>query len=437
MAVPSTRIEQLLETQAETQKQLLLAMQGLCLKFDTMSGKSDPLDSAVKKLAQAPMTSCEIKLVHIKVQVARICDVNTKEQQFSTRLHVDLMWLMPPGESPPEEADDDGDWMPDWTPKLRVRGAKSEDKKEMYTTETANGKVYVLGQLELMCVISSRFELHQFPNDCQDLIITIQSQSPSTQCKFISPMGGDPAVEVRDSGMFLDDFKTLPGYPFTYNLFQTSSQNRIFSAVEIKVKLVRRATYYIINVAFIMFLICTFVLCAWAVHPGAIGDRWGVDFALLLTAVAFKLILSDMLPRLSYLTTLDIYVLAGFIFLAAATFSHTLLPVLFHSKLNYSALTLPPVSVEDEELVIDADLISFYVFAFGWLAWNLAYGFYFHWSRSKELRDFRATAKAVIDNMSDADDELMVDGKRVDDKDGSVRGAQPPSVPSDEGRVEL
>jgi len=356
----------------------------------------------------------EPKVVHVKMNIMRLYDVRTKEQEFSVRMSMQFDWEMPEGEDPPPESQDDGDWVPEWVPKFQVWGLKSEDRQaQLYTTEEINGKVHVHGEIMSLLVISEAFELHKFPNDCQDLTISMQSTMPTTQCKWASPIDGSLPVQIRKAGMCLDDFELLDHYPYTYNLFTVEHGGRICSAFSIRVKVTRQARYYIINVAMIMFLICSFVLCAWAVHPGAIPDRWGVDFNLILTAVAFKLILNDMLPRLNYLTTLDIYVLGGFVFLAMATFAHSIIPLYFHTKIDYSALTLPPMSAEEEELVIDADLILFYVFASYWLAWNAGYTAYFFYSRHHEFSQFLATAKKEAAEIDGADDELVSAEKQL------------------------
>merc|ERR1712187_826741 len=126
-----------------------------------------------------------------------------------------------------------------------------------------------------------------------------------------------------------------------------------------------------------MFLITSFVLCAWSLHPAQIMDRFEEDFSLILTAVAFKLVLTEMLPKVGYLTTLDIYILSGFVFLALATVSHAALPMYFYKKTDESPLTVPPATFEEEQAFVDADMISFYVCAAIWTSWNIGYTIYF------------------------------------------------------------
>jgi len=414
--------KQLLATQEQllkTQEGQLLEMKGLRMAMTTQEERmvttttTTVEGSETEIIAQPdkpkrPSVSKHTRDVQIRVNVRRMYDVRTKEQEFTVRLSIDLYWILPEGETPPTETEDDGDWQPEWTPKFQIRGVKCEDRAEMYTTELMDGMRFVHGEITSLVTISEALELAAFPCDCQDLSIFLTSQQPATQYKFISPPDGTPPVKLRTANMNLDDFRLLEDYPFTYNLYLSNlSTSKAYSTVDIKVKVVRQSRYYIVNVAFIMFLICTFVLCSWAVHPGAIADRWGVDFNLLLTAVAFKLILNDMLPRLSYLTTLDIYVLAGFIFLTLAIFSHSFVPLCFHTKIDYSALTLPASSVEEEEVVLNADLVSFYFFGIGWAFWNVAYWVYFRMAGKKEIDAFYDAAKKEFESIDGADDELV------------------------------
>ncbi len=62
-------------------------------------------------------------------------------------------------------------------------------------------------------------------------------------------------------------------------------------------------------------MLCSFPLVFWCFcayfrvllfpRQEGIGDRYGTDFTLLLTIVAFKLVLASYLPPVSYLTYLD------------------------------------------------------------------------------------------------------------------------------------
>ena len=52
-----------------------------------------------------------------------------------------------------------------------------------------------------------------------------------------------------------------------------------------------------------------------------------IEFTLLLSAVAFKLVVVSMLPPVPYFTKMDLYVLACLLFLSFTTLVHSLLPM--------------------------------------------------------------------------------------------------------------
>lgn len=64
-----------------------------------------------------------------------------------------------------------------------------------------------------------------------------------------------------------------------------------------------------------MFLIIGLTFASYSIEVDN-GDRLAVNITLFLTAVTFKLVVKQSLPTISYLTYLDLYVLAALIFLA-------------------------------------------------------------------------------------------------------------------------
>lgn len=360
-------------------------------RIDSLPGKRD-------EELQIPLRIEDVKAreVEFNLMVRRVYDVKTIEQHFSTRLVLNMRWPVPEGENPPDQEDNDGDWIPDWTPKIRIDGMLAEGhREELYTVVTdSEGNKFVSAEIMTLVTISEQMELRTFPNDCQDLSIVLQCCAPVTSMKLVPRRDGSPLVDMQTSDNALDDFVLIHECPFTVTLFEAQNGKGLFSTLRVQVKIMRDYTYYLINVGILMCLICSFILCAWAVHPGDHDARWLVDFNLILTAVAFKLVLNGMLPKLSYLTMLDIYVLVGFFFLAVATLSHSLLPLFFHAKVAYSPLTLPPMTVEDEQALVDADMVSFFVFLAAWSLWNVGYLLYAFNGRRAERSAFVAKALA-------------------------------------------
>jgi len=220
------------------------------------------------------------------------------------------------------------------------------------------------------------------------------SMLPVDQVRFVPRRDGTPMVEIEKSRCSLNDFAFMEELPFTYNLVSEEvSSIKTVSKLQVKLKVARRSLHYLVNVALIMFLICSFVLCSWSKHPANIADRHQADFGLILTAVAFKLLLMGMLPPISYLTTLDVYILSGFLFLAAATVSHSTLPAYFTDATDISPLTQPAVIFDGEQRFLDADQECFHCFTAVWVIWNLGFAMKFVMIRHRTYSAFLAEAQ--------------------------------------------
>eukprot|EP00931_Biecheleriopsis_adriatica_P006762 TRINITY_DN108120_c0_g1_i1.p1 TRINITY_DN108120_c0_g1~~TRINITY_DN108120_c0_g1_i1.p1 ORF type:complete len:443 (-),score=48.25 TRINITY_DN108120_c0_g1_i1:139-1467(-) len=316
------------------------------------------------------------KEIFFSILIRRLYGVNTVDQTFNARLHITLRWKMPDDEQPPEASADDGDWVPNWTPKFRISKLVDQGpKEEIYTLEIIDGERFVHGDILITVMISEQMELREFPHDCQELSIMLQLVCPASQARLV-PSVDSPVCDLHEPEFLLADFELVRECPFVFELFDVTlrqSERNRFSVACVRIKLARKSGWYIINVAVVNMFLCSFVLCTWACHPADYDVRWSVDFTLVLTVVAYKLVLSGLLPTLSYLTFLDWYVFWGFVFLSLCIVSHSMLPLFFVAKTEYSPLTRPDDFVDAEEDLIAADLVSFWVLAGIWVAFNLVF----------------------------------------------------------------
>eukprot|EP01106_Pelomyxa_sp_JSP_P018232 TRINITY_DN812_c0_g1_i8.p1 TRINITY_DN812_c0_g1~~TRINITY_DN812_c0_g1_i8.p1 ORF type:complete len:371 (-),score=79.76 TRINITY_DN812_c0_g1_i8:87-1085(-) len=79
----------------------------------------------------------------------------------------------------------------------------------------------------------------------------------------------------------------------------------------------RFAAYFMWNIVFMMFLIVVMSFLTFTIAPEDGGSRLGLNLTLVLTAVAYKYVIAGYLPKTTYLTLLDKYVLVGFIILSS------------------------------------------------------------------------------------------------------------------------
>ena len=80
----------------------------------------------------------------------------------------------------------------------------------------------------------------------------------------------------------------------------------------IKIPLVRRYQYYVWSILAIISSISFLAFVSFAINADDLPGRSSLVVTLLLTMVAFKLVISDILPKVSYWTCLDYYINACF-----------------------------------------------------------------------------------------------------------------------------
>lgn len=358
----------------------------------------------------------------VVAKVERLFELNTIDQSFMVQVLTTMRWALPDTEDPPLAEEDDGDWIPEWTPKYRFKNVIEQisdddpegngDGRARYSIVKFNDQKYIKMEQRLLMKMSEPLELSSFPVDCQDLHIIIESKLPVQQVVWNPPeKDGNvlPAGRLMKERCLLNDFRLVGECPFTQNMYTAKRADNQVSALTMTVKITRKCRYYILNVAIPMFLIVSFVFCAWALHPGAITGRQGIDFMLIMTVIFFKQFLGEMLPAVSYLTRLDVYVNGSFVFLSVITIVHSVIPYSQFTKLDMSALTFPPSEFPDneEEDLIDRDTSCKFAFAVMWGAWNIGFAFWLWLAGRWEYQAFYRTAAAEQKRYDESNKEVI------------------------------
>jgi len=316
--------------------------------------------------------------LQMQMNIERIFDLNTLSQTFGCQLLIVMYWRLPSWEKPPKPFEDDGDWEPTWTPKFRVKNLVEEMLVTKYFRHVViNGSPWVVSRQRHLVRLYEQMDLRSFPVDCQHLNICIQSTLATEVVKWTWVTKGaarEPEATLDTTRCLFNDFNLVTDVPLTSHMsISTSDDSRHLSYIHAKVYIRRNLFFYFVNVAVVICLICSFAFCAWGVHPGEIQGRQDTDFTVILTAVAFKLVLCGMVPSVSYLTRLDIYVLCCLMLLSMLTVSHTVLPHYFYTFSDMSALTALPQTIPGEEDLINADLYALWIFASLWVVFNLIF----------------------------------------------------------------
>jgi len=326
------------------------------------------------------------------LRVIDVVDIDTVNENFTVTLELLLEWAAPDSESFQGEnglehgADKrDKDWEPEWFPSWEVAGlcgGLENVRREFWTTKvTERGSLGLLGSTKLGYRVSQsttftakiveKMDLEEFPFDIEDLTVSIRLACDVGEAHFVrfADEMKFPLVDMRDADVSLSEYFPYPDIPFNFTLKQKSARGDARSTILLQINMVRSQKYYFFNVVSPMLLLTSSEACSWTMDTGGEdgqGSRIVYDLNLILATIAFKFVIVGMLPQVSYMTTLDGYIFACFMFQFMVMFWHALQGA------------IPSLGTSD------IDRLSFLMFMLAWFLVNIR--FVFHAVRSIALR---------------------------------------------------
>ncbi|XP_052248474.1 uncharacterized protein LOC127856368 isoform X2 [Dreissena polymorpha] len=272
--------------------------------------------------------------VELKCTFLKIAEIDTITQQFEADLFVQAKWEEPSLAmlENSTQAIEDFDKLIPWDPKLivmNIDGAFLLNRRTYDIRLHEPGYKYplVIQMWRFMGLFKENLELQHFPVDVQELTVSISTER---SCSEVDLIEDQTALSSINTKTFMDQQE--------WNLYNHIETFRDFTAVEYcsstvhpilhaQCRVARKVGYFGWNIVFIMLLINSLTFAAYAIEYTS-PDRLMVTITLFLTAVAFKLVVKQSLPTISYLTYLDEYVIASLIFLGMQAAQNTTMNLL-------------------------------------------------------------------------------------------------------------
>ncbi|KAK2172128.1 hypothetical protein NP493_990g00005 [Ridgeia piscesae] len=226
-----------------------------------------------------------------------------------------------------------------WNPLLFIDNILSESKEATWLTATVNhkGEAYMMERRRVRGVFMENLELDDFPLDVQDLTVTITTERPDTEIDIIPDENEMSGINVQT---FVDqqEWKLHEHIEVSRKVMtqEYSSSNRCHPALSVTCRAARRPGYFYWNVFLVMFFISALSFATFAVSPELPQNRLQLSFTLLLTSVTFKFVINQSLPKISYLTYMDKYVLLSLVILCVVCIWHAVVTLF----VNYGSLFL-------------------------------------------------------------------------------------------------
>lgn len=243
-------------------------------------------------------------IVELRVVFLKIGEIDTLKEQYSADTFIQAKWREPHLDGKTQEELKGVDLDKFWNPLLYIDNILAETKEATWQTATMDrGQAFIMERRRVRGIFMENLELNDFPLDVQDLTVTITSERPDTEIDIIPDENEMSAINIQT---FVDqqEWKLHEHIEVSRKVMtqEYSSSNRCHPALSVTCRAARRPGYFYWNVFLVMFFISALSFSTFSVSPELPQNRLQLSFTLLLTSVAFKFVINQSLPKISYLT---------------------------------------------------------------------------------------------------------------------------------------
>ena len=198
---------------------------------------------------------------------------------------------------------------------------KNIKKKNLIVIASKN-EIYYSINTRAVSIFSNYFEFQTFPFETLNINIEYYSDYPNNDLITHKDMWDGMFLYYNDNlvdNMITQGFDIISTNYSTFlddNWVDKESNNILNFEIEIK----RQSFYYIAKVMTPIFVI---LLLSWGVFwikPEEIESRLTISIICFLALVAYNFVIGDAIPKLSYLTWMDTYILLSYLVCACTTF---------------------------------------------------------------------------------------------------------------------
>lgn len=255
--------------------------------------------------------------VRIGIFVIDIDEVNSAEQNFSASVYIEARWDIPAlrheGPGPLHRA-----WTEVWTPRLVI-----VNQQQAWRAFPESVEILPEGEVIYRQKVWGRFsqplDLRDFPQDQQNLMIHIVAAGlPESEVRMVPLRREDGGVSGLAQSFSLPDFDVVSwkAEPHPYVAHEKEEVGTAGFAIEVEVR--RRITYFVVK---IIIPLCLIVIMSWVprwIDPREIGASLGISATSFLTLIAYLFAITVLLPRVSYITRMDSFIILSTIMVFAS-----------------------------------------------------------------------------------------------------------------------
>ena len=253
--------------------------------------------------------------VKIGLLMTDMTEVNGAEQSFSADVFMLATW------QDPDLAGGEGmrtlDLDEIWHPTLLIYNRRS-------VTESMPEEVMVRPDGTVTYLqrytgdFSAPMNLREFPRDRQEFFVWLVAPTRAGTNVTLAP--DTSLVALRTEHLSISDWKVGEA-SLTMEAFQVAPGGPMNPGIKLSFPASRRVTYYTIQVLIPLVAIVMMAYAVFWIAPTVVPTRVGVVVTTMLTLIAYRFMLANHVPRLSYLTRLDWFMLGATVLLVLTLFT--------------------------------------------------------------------------------------------------------------------
>ena len=167
----------------------------------------------------------------------------------------------------------------------------------------------------------SKFNFKQFPFDTQTFDYKIYAEFP---IQFIT-FKADTKMEVYKKNLYKaenEDGLDIPSWKVRdvdYYIDRYKEDSYVYDGFVVEIKAKRESAYYLFKIIIPIFFLLVITWSVFWIYGSEIEAKVNISVVTLLALIAYNFIIDGDLPKLSYLTYLDAYILISYFFAGGAT----------------------------------------------------------------------------------------------------------------------
>ncbi|XP_064625813.1 cys-loop ligand-gated ion channel-like isoform X2 [Lineus longissimus] len=327
--------------------------------------------SSAHDLRDEEQVTVKVRLVFLKIG-----EIDTLKENYAADIFVYTVWREPSLDGRSTKDVENLDFSKYWNPRLFVDNTLGDPKEELWQSVQFDdsGQASMIEKKRIKGTFLENLELKHFPFDTQDLSITITTERSDTEMELLTDDKKLSSINVQS---FIDaqewDLHTHVETSKKVTTKEYSGSQLKCPALVFTCRAARRPGFFIYNILLIMFFICTLAFVTYSVEKKLTQNRLQLSFTLVLTGVAFKFVVNQSLPKISYLTYLDKYILVSMFILCLVCFWHAIVSVLLKT-------------LGDTETVDKADIFALVVIGLLYIFFHIVFFAHIYLDAGKRRR---------------------------------------------------